>query len=71
MSDTGSKTIEAYGMRNEVLNDGSANHGVIILDSKGVIRARLFLASHDDRTVVEELVKALKEAQNVNGGTQQ
>jgi peroxiredoxin Q/BCP len=69
LSDSTSATIDAYAMRNPQANDGSATHGVIIIDQKGVIRARPSLLNHEDRPVVDELVKALKAAQNVNGET--
>jgi peroxiredoxin len=70
LSDVGSKTIDAYDMRNKQSNDGSANHGVIILDQKGVIRARPYLlSSQPDQHNVDILVNALKEARNVNGET--
>jgi peroxiredoxin Q/BCP len=69
LSDVGSKTIDAYDMLNKQATDGRANHGVIIVDQKGVIRGRPILMSHEDRIVVEQLVNALKGAQNVIGET--
>ena len=70
LSDAGSKTIDAYDMRNKQTNDGSANHGVFILDQKGTIRATPYLlSSQPDQHNVDILVNALKEARNVNGET--
>jgi thioredoxin-dependent peroxiredoxin len=67
LSDTGDKIIDAYQMRNPVANDGTARHGVFVLDQKGVIRSKPLLMSHEDQEVVDQLVGELKAAQNVNG----
>jgi len=68
LSDVGSKTIEAYSMLNKTVADGTANHGIIILGKDGVVRAKLFPVSHDDREVMDQLMSAFKEAQRASGG---
>ena len=74
LSDVGSKTIDAYDMRNKDAPkewEGVASHGTFIIDQQGIVRAKLSLSGYEDRLVVDELVKALKQAQNSNGGTKQ
>jgi len=68
LSDVGSKTIEAYAMLNKAEGDGTANHGIIVLGKDGVVRAKLFPVSHDDREVMDQLLGAFKEAQRASGG---
>ena len=68
LSDVGSKTIDAYSMLNKAEADGTANHGIIVLGKDGVVRAKLFPVSHDDREVMEQLMSAFKEAQRASGG---
>ena len=63
LSDPGSKTIEAYHVRNEAAKgkaEGVPNPGTFILDQEGVIRAKLFLEGYRERHKTEELVKAAK-----------
>jgi peroxiredoxin len=63
LSDPGSKTIEAYHIRNEAAKgraEGVPNPGTFILDHEGVIRARLFLEGYRDRSSAEEIVEAAK-----------
>lgn len=65
LSDAGSKTIDAYEIRNKnapARCDGIAYHATFILDAKGVIRAKLFQVSYAERPAVDALVKALKAA---------
>jgi peroxiredoxin len=72
LSDTDSKTIDAYGVRerNEAYaKNGVASHITLILDQKGVVRAKMLGVIYDERSGVNALVKALKEAQNVKGET--
>lgn len=65
LSDTGSKTIDAYAMRavtgagNQI---GSAQHGTFIVDKSGVVRSKPYLTSFDGDSAVEEILRALKEA---------
>ena len=72
LSDPGSKTIDAYGIRNTAMdgkkfgpNDltGIPHPGTYILDKDGVIRAKLFLERYQVRHTSEQLIKAAKEVQ--------
>lgn len=63
LSDTDSKTIDDYGIRNKETPGGIPHPGTIIVDTKGVIRAKLFLEGYKERHATEALVKALKDAQ--------
>jgi peroxiredoxin len=63
LSDPGSKTIEAYHIRNLDAKDkavGVPYPGTFIVDPQGVIRAKIFLESYRDRHSGEELIKAAK-----------
>ena len=63
LSDPGSKTIDAYHIRNEAAKgkaEGVPNPGTFILDQEGVIRAKLFLEGYRDRHTTEALIKAAK-----------
>ena len=65
LSDQGSKTIDAYGVRNKEAN-GSRVEGIphpvtFVLDQKGVIRAKLFHDGYRERHTSPELIKAAKE----------
>jgi len=65
LSDPGSKTIEAYGIRNKEAPErwnGIPYPGTFIVDAKGIIRSKLFLEGYKDRHAVEALVEALKNA---------
>ena len=65
LSDAGSKTIDAYAMRAvQVRGDqiGSAVHGTFVIDTAGNVRSKPYLTSFEERTAVEALVNALKEA---------
>lgn len=66
LSDEGSKTIDAYGIRNKEAAgsriDGVPYPGTFVIDSKGTIRSKLFLEGYRDRHAVEALIKAFKEA---------
>ena len=66
LSDTGSRTIDAYEIRNKEAQGragGIPYPGTFVVDSKGVIRSKLFLDGYKERHAVDALVKALKEAQ--------
>jgi peroxiredoxin len=65
LSDADSKTIDAYDMRYKEAppeKSGFARHATFILDQKGVIRAKLFQLSFQERPAVDSLINALKEA---------
>ena len=64
LSDAGSKTIDAYGIRNKEAPErwsGIPHPGTFILDQKGIIRAKLFLENYRERSAPEAVAKALKE----------
>ena len=67
LSDPDSKTIIAYALKNKetvgkklgkIDLDGVPYPGTLLVDSKGVIRAKLFVDGYKDRHSVDELVKA-------------
>jgi peroxiredoxin Q/BCP len=61
LSDPGSKTIEAYHIRNDAAKgkaEGVPNPGTFIVDKGGVIRAKLFLEGYRTRHTTDELIKA-------------
>jgi peroxiredoxin len=63
LSDPGSRTIDAYHVRNaaaEGKTQGIPHPGTFILDRAGVIRAKLFLEGYRDRHTTEALVIAAK-----------
>jgi peroxiredoxin len=65
LSDTDSKTIDAYAMRAQVsVGDqiGSAQHGTFVIDQTGIVRSKPYLTSFDGDAAVDMLVNALKEA---------
>ncbi len=65
LSDAGSKTIEAYGIRNKQAPErwnGIPHPGTFIVDQKGIIRAKLFLDDYRERHAAAAVAKALKEA---------
>ncbi len=66
LSDTGSKTIEAYGIRDEQATgrmQGIPHPGTFIIGKDRIIRSKLFLEGYKERHTVEALVQALKKAQ--------
>jgi peroxiredoxin Q/BCP len=68
LSDAGSKTIDAYSVRDKEAapgNEGVANHAIFIVDQQGVIRARFFEVIYDERPAIDALIKALREAANI------
>jgi peroxiredoxin len=72
LSDPGSKTIEAYDMRSQSGSGnqaGSSVHGTFVIDQKGIVRAKPYLTSFEERSVVDVLVNTLKEAKKVEGET--
>jgi len=65
LSDSDSKTIEAYGMRavsgaGEQL--GSSQHGTFVIDRSGIVRSKPYLTSFEGDGVVDALASALKDA---------
>jgi peroxiredoxin len=67
LSDPGSKTIDAYHIRNEAAKgkaEGVPNPGTFIVDKSGVIRAKLFLEGYRTRHTTDELIRAAKAVQN-------
>lgn len=66
LSDTGSKTIDAYGIRNKEATgrtSGIPYPGTYIIGTDGVIRSKLFLEGYKERASTEAIVQALKNAQ--------
>ena len=65
LSDAGSKTIDAYGIRNKEAPErvtGIPYPGTFIVGTNGVIHTKLFLEGYKERHAVEALVEALKKA---------
>ena len=65
LSDAGSKTIDAFGIRNKEAPDrwsGIPYPGTFVVGTDGVIRSKLFLDGYKERHAVEALVEALKKA---------
>ncbi|MDP3073195.1 MAG: peroxiredoxin family protein [Opitutaceae bacterium] len=63
LSDTGSKVIDAYGIRNAEAKGkaaGVAHPVVFIVDQKGVIRAKLGRDGYKDRPESAEIIAAAK-----------
>ena len=63
LSDTGSKTIDAYGIRNKEATgrtSGIPYPGTYIIGTDGVIRAKLFLEGYEERASTEAIVQAFK-----------
>ena len=63
LSDPGSRTIDAYHIRNEAAKgraEGVPNPGTFILDREGMIRAKLFLEGYRQRHTTEALIEAAK-----------
>jgi peroxiredoxin Q/BCP len=64
LSDAGSKTITAYGLLNKEPKGtakGIPHPATIIIDGKGVIRARLALEGYRDRHTTKDLINAAKD----------
>jgi peroxiredoxin len=61
LSDAGSKTIIAYDLLNKQASGKTAGipyPGTMLVDPKGVIRAKLFLDGYKERHATDALVKA-------------
>jgi peroxiredoxin len=64
LSDSGSKTITAYGLLNKEAKgkaEGVAHPGTMVIDQEGIIRAKLFVEGVIARHTTEALLKAAKE----------
>ncbi len=64
LSDPQSKTIDLYGLRDLAYKPGTRPYGVampvlLILDTKGIIKAKLYEESYKDRPPVPLLLKTL------------
>ena len=64
LSDTGSKTIDAYGVRNKGAAggrmDGIPHPVTIVVDQKGIIQDKVGRDGYRDRHPSDELISALK-----------
>lgn len=63
LSDEGSKTIDAYGIRNKSSRtDGIPHPGTFIIDKDGVIKGKIFIEGYRERPPSEEIAEAAKKA---------
>ena len=63
LSDPGSRTIDAYHIRNEAARgkaEGVPSPGTFILDRRGIIRAKLFREGFRERHTTDALIEAAK-----------
>ena len=69
LSDEGSKTIDAFGIRNEAMDgkkfgdnnlSGVPHPGTYILNKDGEITAKLFLKKYQERHTIDEMLEAAK-----------
>jgi peroxiredoxin len=64
LSDAGSKTIDAYGVRNREANgtraEGIPHPTTFVVDQTGIIRAKLFLDGYRERSTSADLIKTAK-----------
>jgi peroxiredoxin len=61
LSDSGSKTITAYGLLNKEAKgrtEGIPYPGTMVIDRDGIVRAKLFVDGYRDRHTSAELIKA-------------
>ena len=64
LCDEASKTIDAYGIRNQEATGrfaGIPHPATFVVDVKGVIRAKLFQVGYKERHTSEELMQAVKQ----------
>lgn len=69
LSDSDSKTIEAYGMRavsGAGEQVGSSQHGTFVIDQSGIVRSKPYLTSFEGEGAVAALASALKDANTKN-----
>ena len=72
LSDPGSKTIDAYGVRDRTPpgpKEGFAAHASFVLDQNGIVRAKLLDVIYQEQPGVGFLLNALKAARNPDGAT--
>lgn len=65
LSDAGSKTIDAYGIRDKEAParwSGIPHPGTFIIGTNGLIRSKLFLEGYKERHATAALIQALKNA---------
>jgi peroxiredoxin len=63
LSDPGSRTIDAYGIRNEQATGqtrGIPHPGFFLVDRTGIVRARLFRDGYKVRAAPAEIIEAAK-----------
>ncbi len=61
LSDPGSKTIDAWGIRNEEAQgrtDGIPHPGTFLLDASGIVRAKLFYGGYKKRQSAADILRA-------------
>lgn len=61
LSDSGSKVIDAYGLRNQEAKgraQGVPHPAILVIDRKGMIRSKLMRESYRDRPAVSEILAA-------------
>lgn len=64
LSDQGSRTIDAYGVRNREATgrfEGIPHPTTFIVDDRGIIRAKLFHDGYKERHSAEDLIRAAKQ----------
>ena len=59
LSDAGSKTIDAYGIR-DPSGSGYPHPATFLIDKEGVVRARLSVGGYQARHSTEDLIEAAK-----------
>ena len=74
LSDEGSKTIRAYGLLNTTIPEtnpvfGIPFPGTIVLDSRGVVRARFFEEAYQDRDTAATILLALGDDRSASGAS--
>ncbi len=65
LSDSDSRTIEAYAMRavsGSGQQLGSSQHGTFVIDGSGIVRSKPYLTSFEGDGAVDALTSALKDA---------
>ncbi len=63
LSDSGSKTIDAYGLRNEQAKgraEGVPHPAILVIDRKGMIRSKLMRENYRDRPAASEILAAAR-----------
>jgi peroxiredoxin len=63
LSDEGSKTIDAYGIRNKEATgrfNGIPQPMTFVADNQGTVRAKLFHEGYKERHTGDELIRAVK-----------